>query len=378
MNYTSAQGWITPNFRVRKSAGELIPYTPWLKEARSMSLSGEFHIQWDNTTVDYVHPVPYHQDGITAIWTDGLYLPDSFEINHYNELNDNFADAREMFASVSTDAVVQEAAARIYTEGFDALTSSAEFHKTIRLFVGFKKRILKELKRGTLYNLWLEGRYGWRILMYELLELNKAIVDFSETRTRYTEIAFSRLTTKTATEEELLTTYQLPPEIQGTWNSADMYYYFGTKTDIDISIKGSIAADIKPARFRANVFDTAWELIPYSFVVDWFIGVGTWIQAMSLEALATENVAAGGLHMKVSRTFHAERPGLINRPNLFVDPILCGLKVYGERTLDLTERTPTSISNVPQFEINLNAFKVLDLVALLISAVRKDGGFHRR
>jgi len=34
--------------------------------------------------------------------------------------------------------------------------------------------------------------------------------------------------------------------------------------------------------FGIGLYDalpTAWELIPYSFVVDWFIGVGDWIQA---------------------------------------------------------------------------------------------------
>lgn len=56
------------------------------------------------------------------------------------------------------------------------------------------------------------------------------------------------------------------------------------KVSGDLTVKGKIIAKIKdPVEFKSgklglNVSTTLWELVPYSFVVDWFIPIGDWIR----------------------------------------------------------------------------------------------------
>lgn len=365
-DYSYVKGWDNPNFNARKLAGELLPVTPWIKERRRDYLSGTFLL--DYISNEYpggpAHPGGSHWDGHFRASSSDPFIPDVY-LSAHSGLIDSFSDERESFAGTSTDLVVQRAAARIYSQGFDALTSSAEFHKTVRLFIGLKKRIIKYITTGRLLDMYLEGRYGWRILIFEIIDLHKAFTAFDKTRTRYTEIAFDR-DNISYTKDLGGATYRCGPVNSQLWSHV-IGYALNASVKGNITLKGTVTADFFPSQFRANLVDTGWELVPFSFVVDWFIGIGTWIQAMSFDSLATDYVAAGGLRMQITKEPKVWNQYIDGNNYPFFRDVANegGFIANGVMELDLIDRTPTTISNVPQTNINLNAFKVLDLIALL-------------
>lgn len=130
---------------------------------------------------------------------------------------------------------------------------------------------------------WLEGRYGWRPFIYDVM----SNIDAQQTEAR------SRLTKKgsipvwESSERLAIATYG--------WNGLI------TKVWLDVLCQGVVSVG-QTGDFRAGVLNglrkfgaydlvgAGWDLIPYSFVVDWFCNVGAAAGAMQAYALLDERV----------------------------------------------------------------------------------------
>lgn len=57
-------------------------------------------------------------------------------------------------------------------------------------------------------------------------------------------------------------------------------------------------------QIQLNPFVTAWELVPFSFVVDWFVNVGDWLQSQTatLVTYASQRVACLSIKKDVIST----------------------------------------------------------------------------
>jgi hypothetical protein len=142
------------------------------------------------------------------------------------------------------------------------------------------------------------------------------------------------------------------------WN-----YSWEEKVTEVISYRGAVSAAIEAAHFRANLVETAWELVPYSFVIDWFVDVGQAIQAISFAVLSTQSTASAGFHAQ--RKVELTADGMDNDPNYNVS----GTSPHvGTLIQTLTMRDPRSISKLPLMRIRLDPFKTADLVALIYQA----------
>lgn len=83
---------------------------------------------------------------------------------------------------------------------------------------------------------------------------------------------------------------------KGSWGSSSTK---GGSTLQKVSQRSVIYLEHLPnaSQFTAgNVAEVAWEVVPFSFVVDWGIGVGDWLS--SLDALTGYNIVAGTLTTK--------------------------------------------------------------------------------
>jgi hypothetical protein len=326
------KGVDTPDFYKRRNKGELLPMTSWQQYNQTGSVYHGYRWSQDqNYKYEYWDFPSYPAFQPQDVWLS--------------------EDLRGLIDEPDYGALVANAAANIYSQGFDGLTFIVELHKTFQLFRGFLKRNLDNLISGQAYNNWLEARYGWRILVLEMLELQENLASFDRSRERYKQsVGYS--------DESSSVTNHAFGASSGTYN-------FTTTETIAYSARGSVIMDIKPPQFSFNPITTAWEIIPYSFVIDWFVGVGTWFESLSALALSKSSVSAGGLQITVTKETVSTGVDAASNWTVVIPKDEC------LTTATQTVRLPIAVPSLPQIGLGLDRFKIIDLISLLLQRVPK-------
>jgi hypothetical protein len=278
------------------------------------------------------------------------------------------SEMEDMIPTGNPQALVDAAAAQIYSHGFDALTFLGEFRETRNMFknilLGTVKAIKKtpskhlaalmkskplseNVRKGTSLasNLLLEARYGWRPLMYDYQDFNKALANLSLERKRFSQRA--GLSQSEVSQET------------GYTNSGAAYHHWTSTTEWLTSLRGSVVADIDPPQFAFNPFKTGWELVTLSFVLDWFVNVGAAIDAISFLLLSRHHTAAYGYSIRATRS------GTITSSNPVAGYTAGECQVYNYSDATMVQRFPCSVSGIPHINVRLNDLKVADLLALV-------------
>lgn len=333
-DYSVMDGWDVERFHSRLRRGELIEQTPFSRFANKTSGSG----QADRTNTAANPDVHY--------WFDPQWAWSSSTVSR------TFLETFLGTLGVDGGPYVQAAAARIYSNGFDALTFLAELKKTVRLFTRAGQTFQGLLAKGEISKTWLQYRYGWRILYYELVDISHALDSLDSKRKRYSETCGGSRTGASTSSTAV--------------SSASFNATLNTVVSWKLSIRGNVVADIEPPTFEFNPITTAWELIPYSFVVDWFFKIGQWLASMSFLAYQSNYVASVGYKLEYT-----------NRVYLSAVSPKAGWTVQDARSdyttvVSLTNRAPTSVP----FRLSTNfevpeALKILDLLALIRQALRR-------
>lgn len=284
-----------PNFWKRKEAGELLPHTNFLRTKQSHTIApAKYSQEYNGSTIDL--------EEYSYLHAKGWMLPGVIHA----------ADTS------NTEALVQQAAANIAQKGWDGLTFASELPSLNRMFSKTARRMkrlherkynVRDWKRGTKQrhgkpkefdfgNLWLEGRYGWRTLAYDMRDLNDAITDWDSNRKIWTERSG--------------TSYSESSDVYGIENWSAGQFTVSGQDSTEHSVRGAVAALYIPARVSVDPVQTAWELLPYSFVVDWFVNVGNALAAAKLQLLAKGTTASFGVKSVTTRTIEvscAPNPG---------------------------------------------------------------------
>jgi len=353
----STTGYDVPEFHKRKNAGELIPHTPFEQFFATQSADGRYELFLDPDGPTFarstINPwfLPSGYDNYW-LWYDGQKVPPTIP---------TVAELKSHIDESVFDGLVQGASAKIYSKGHDSLTFVAEILKLKRMFVERAQKLLKNKRANPRKNKdlakdllkssqdWLELRYGWRTLIYDLMDMNDALQEFELKRTRYSE--------RVGYSVSSLSTIDLP--VSGV---SPMLSQVSTLDEyVDISYRGSVTADIRPPPMQANLLITGWELLPFSFIMDWFIGVGQWLASTSFLLLSSSHTASYGYNIVISRSYNMESTGWAtnySQSDLWFE--------INSRT-ELSVRVPTTVSLLPQVSVNLDAFKVVDLAALLMT-----------
>lgn len=330
----TAEGWTTPNWRKIRNSGSILPMTPWVQtELRERVNPGTR--EWctaSNRKGKYINNGWYPGGGL--VWVGKT-------IYHYTDLVDPY----------DLQYFVQKAAAGIYSSGWDAATFLAEIGQLRRMLTGVGRK-LDDLSRGQspgkLLDLWLEGRYGWRTLLYDIQDLAEVLSRANERRSRYRE-------TKGFTDS-------------GFYSDS---VNTGTNPTINISnsiswtinMRGTVVADIDVPDFQFNPITTAWEVTRLSFVVDWLLNVGQALEAASFLLMAKSHKACGGV--KIDFVLEGNT-SLVTKGTL----TSCTSTGTWEGTGSYVERVPMSVSALPRIKLRLNEYKIIDLIALIAQRLR--------
>lgn len=122
--------------------------------------------------------------------------------------------------------------------------------------------------RGTVSNRWLEMQYGWMPLIQDLHgsveELQAAL---QRPRTR-------KVTCKVKSNDRVkIENYQDP---YGNTTYIEEEWKYSVRVNAWLQQESLAAVRLG----LANPIDLAWELLPYSFVIDWFIPIGDWLNSL--------------------------------------------------------------------------------------------------
>lgn len=182
------------------------------------------------------------------------------------------------------DLVVTSARANAANFEWDVLTFLAELEKSVdeiaavgRAFNNLTAFMAEKAVRTrrnpyqVFRELWLWSRYSVRPMMYDVLNAAQALAsDLSDH-----ELIRGRGSHSTDGSDSHV---QI--------NLADGGNYQQTLTETiqwSRTYRSMVYMDVGEAihhRFGTDILQTAWELIPYSFVVDWFINIGRWVSTV--------------------------------------------------------------------------------------------------
>lgn len=366
-DYKSRVGWNIPHYHQRKRRGELLPHTSWEHFTAQGQLADETY------DFQYVYSGSrYHNYTDTQRYP----WPNPMSIEGLRTMT-------KAYAPTLDKGLVQKAAAEIYTCGFDVLTFLAEFTQSVRMFTNIAKRLAKlappsgvrtelaiemqnlkrfkkrhgsaalskRLLKGSLKrvsNDWMEGRYGWRTMMYDLDGLAHSLAKLNALTQRYRHTSGS---SSSMVEPGGSSQYQPPFNYEISW-----------QTEVKTGLRGSVVADIDIPDWSFNPFMAAWEIIPFSFVIDWVVTVGQSISAMSFATFAKEYSASAGLRVDVDRVWTRK----IASPT----PSYTWYSGQDQRTWHYVTsyelRVPCQVPLAPRINLNLNPLKILDLTAMVV------------
>jgi len=209
---------------------------------------------------------------------------------------------------------------------------------------------------------WLEVRYGWMPLIYDIQGTLKALNAVH--KPRYTSRGFANDSTFSVSED--------------VFNSNDDLYLNYTRTQgLDKRVRAFIIYEVEKQGLLPQQLgllqlpQVAWELVKFSFVVDWFVDIGSWLDAITprigVNILAEGRTVTkqwdhqieitGATWSPYYQSIHANLSGLIGQQDTFGfhqkvrEP---GLPAFP----------------LPRINVKLNVKRAVDSVALLAQQVR--------
>lgn len=247
-----------PGFHALQKCRAGLPYNPVLIETRTETRTPG---NWDHTST-----APNAHVYGTRYW--------------HSEFNLTPPSVSEAELQDSVNGAVAKARAAT----MDALTFLAEFKQTQEMFLhtvdrvshfGFlaAQKARKAARRPSdvipmFSRYWLEYRYGWSPVIFDIQDSVEAILKLLKDQ-KFLEGHTGVVYEDSFSESRVGSTYP--------WRED----YFETLT-FKVGVRGFALMEITgKSEFGFDPIKTAWELLTFSFVIDWLIDIGTWIDTWS-------------------------------------------------------------------------------------------------
>lgn len=287
---------------------------------------------------------------------------------------------RDAMESAIISAAATAAHANIDASEMLALASAAEGGKTVGSMLaiyGRLYRILKALRRFQLSKLaaelkpkeladrYMEYRYAIRPLIYDAYNLAAAL---QKNR------GFVRKTYRGYYEDSAT--------LSDT--TGQMGFIFGMDTKFDrlctlkMSGQAGVLCDVSFTDLTVfgvdQLFETAWELAPFSFIVDWFVSVGDWIAAHTPNAGVQKR--ASWVTLKTEMISTSSSTGKITNfgsytPTTVVLEQSMANGVFRREELVLERFTGVGPSTMPTLDLKLDVFKLIDMGLILKQILKR-------
>jgi hypothetical protein len=207
--------------------------------------------------------------------TVAAYNVSSVDLQARQSFVSKYRSKRTQFQTGVFAGEIREAVHMIKNPAQALRSALSGYHRDLKKRLGRKHKLDNRVVQET----WLEYVFGWRPLINDVQDACKLATahPFAAQEPITAQAKVEWKTTKTS-----LTT--------GTTVLGGPYWtrYFWCENEMSIRYKGAARAENNPPGFPeqlglswSNVLPTIWELIPYSFLVDYFTNVGKVIDGLS-------------------------------------------------------------------------------------------------
>jgi len=327
-----------PGYYGKIRRGDLLPITTWWQFEVSGSFSGGREYK-DSAGTTYTQAKPH-----TNNWPAGTraYIDSTFASSFIEP---------DLLDNVATRAFVS-----LTSSTHDSLTFAAELGKTVSMFRGISSRILdltSSLSPNKWASAWLEGRYGWRTLSYDMQSMAKAIEELDK------RSQFYKATSHTSDNQHVVET--------SSWTHLDSTLENTLDINVEVSYRGLCVGKLKPPSFGGDLITTGWELVPFSFVIDWFFDIGLRLQALSSATLTGDYSIGAGTKTTISGT---STTSILSSSGTGTYQYISN-NATANMEATLVTRAPHPVGFLPSWNPRLDSLKVVDLVSLLIQRFSK-------
>jgi hypothetical protein len=373
----------TPNFKARSKAGEVI-LSPMFKS--------DFNSTMAPALVDYVlhHSA---ESGSNRYNTDFPIFPStansSLPANHVN-----FGDIFDSNWDDRNEAITQ-AWANVDESEIQLLASVGELPETIRwiaaifrrsisvirlfnrkisvfqaLYRAAKKTSKREYADG-ISALWLEYRYAFRPLVFEMKQAVDAAHKTIKKNSRATGRGFKFVNDVSSSSYETSDQYG---RSKALWNRTSR-----TGTNYRAGVLYRIEDDLRSILASWGIdqpLETAWELMPFSFIIDWFFNIGDLIAMwtdntglLPLGSWVTEirTLSYSDIAVTASRGSVPSQYTWVTSPSLAANGSQTSVGIYKRRIINPPQ------SYVPSVRLNLDLAKIFDLATIARTLFNSGG-----
>lgn len=370
---------VSPGYFAKKRRGEVLPVNPMSLTKKEITSLSNSVATWDyvysGTTIGRYQ---FSGDLAMICW----YQASNYDFPPWSGSIPSWPDG---------NALLTEALANARSRGFDVLTFAAEFRKTIDLISRFRTRTLNRAQtvarrtadaldfESAFAETWLEARYGWRILAYDIAQINETLDKLKSLRSPYVRGYAS----DTNTAERTIQSVTSPAPIIKYPVRSQLAYVAGYATgsltqEYERTTRaGTLLEAVVSDLLEIDPLVTAWEVIPFSFIVDWFTNIGDLATAYSpfatenlLDAWITnrETIRTTGVYTTSSGSQGSSNFNLTSGSNTYT-------RVHEDVSYERIKATPSANLS---FQLNLDAAKLTDLYAVFLGRLGRVLGQIRK
>lgn len=290
----------TPQFRKRIAAGEIImgDMALYRKTRQYDSSSAIFPLVWGKVELTG-DVIGWLESASGAAWTP-------LNSSTYVGIGSNVSLCAAYAALKRSDLMAGEMLGSL---GQTVQMLRRPFSGGIKLFSEMKKFRASRMKRfghsivKASSDTWLEYRYGWKPLIMD----GQTIIQLAGKKSSLTRRLVGRGSSHYTLPQEIAWSSHGSGSVPGTHGAT--FKRTGNKTGrVNSGVIAEVNFSSTSEQVAANlglraqdVPATVWELIPYSFVVDWFCNVGSWVTAITPSSTLT---VRGSWTTKVETTSH--------------------------------------------------------------------------
>lgn len=353
--------------RGRKPPGWLHP-TPYALEVSShRSLTGD--IGWIYGGVEYGtryqqvgNNVASHLDGNIA---PRLLMPNGrarAEIKALLDLKDSSVNYGVAFAEAQRTLGLVAGTVNRLANGINTLRRTLSKRSALKA-LGKRPRT-RTTKRdrvdpGSIPEAWLELKYGWEPLLGDVHGSMKELA--GRPQDDWVVTAKGRVREE-MTYEEVLKNDGLPLSALRKVKEFEGHF-----VRLDGVIDDSYHKTLSRVGLE-NPFEIAWEMLPYSFVVDWFLPIGDWISTW--DASLGMEFRSGSYSHLIKREDHRSFGGPTKQPWYFTHETgnFAGRRRYVKLTREVYDGYPKGVTVLPSFKNPLSVGHVANGLSLLATA----------